>query len=152
MQATPVNVGPSMSPRTPTATIAPGVYSYDEAVMLGIDVGPTPEELGLPACEPDTAYAGLTEGEVVPLDAEPACAVDPTTIEFGIGLPVPHSGPGGDNGAYHFAGYRTTGEYAGAYAEIEVQNPAVDHVPLGTDDEFVASRILTQETANSNWL
>lgn len=134
------------------ATPPPGVYTYEEAVALGIEVGPTPEEIGLPSCVVDPSYGGVMKDDVVPLDEEAACAVDPHDVLFGVGLPVPHAGSGGDNGAYHWMGYRTNNEYAGGYVEVEAQNPEVDHVPLGQDDEFVASRVLTQVTTSSNWL
>jgi len=33
--------------------IPPGIYTYEEIIALGFDPGLTPEETGLPLCEPD---------------------------------------------------------------------------------------------------
>jgi hypothetical protein len=55
------------SPSTPTPSeIAPGVYTYDEVVKLGLSVSPLPEELGYPPCDLSIPDEGLVEDEVVP--------------------------------------------------------------------------------------
>lgn len=87
---------------SPTSKRIPaGVYTYEEAVELGIDVGPTPEGYGLPRCESDDGYPGLGEDEVVPVDEAPSCVVGPRTKLFGVGLPIPHAN------AHHSSGYRS---------------------------------------------
>jgi hypothetical protein len=118
----------------------------DMSVSLGIPVGATPQELGLPTCDTTTRYDGIPAGASVPEDEKVACAVDPRTVLYGVGLPTPHAG-------YHWNGFRTQAtSFTGGKIEVEVTNPAVDHQDgVGDNDEFVANRVLSQQTSG-DWI
>ena len=135
---------------TPPSEIEPGVYTYEEALALGVDPGlPTPESTGLPICDPPAAHDG---GEAPPesIDDDPECVADATLTELGIGLTPPHGSTGATG--YHWNGYRTNAsDFAGGKVTVEVTNPAVDHTSDLDQEEFVVSRVLSVATTG-NWL
>ncbi|MCA1707351.1 MAG: hypothetical protein LC808_30430 [Actinobacteria bacterium] len=143
----PADAGPS--------SIAAGEYSYEEAIQLGIPTGPTSDEVGLPYCAPDPEWPGFSSSEeaaAVPMSAA-TCVVDPRTATYGVDLPIPHFGPPtpGNTNGYHWNGFSTNGLYRGGDIGVEVRNPAVDHVALGDEDEFVVARVLPKTSAGK-WL
>jgi hypothetical protein len=119
-----------------------GTYTYDEAVALGLETPPS--DTGLPVCKVDPNWKGFSTPEAAAkIDDGPAtCQADPTQVLVSVGYPAPHSG-------YHYAGFRTTGDWEGGKIDTEVSNPSVDH---SVSDQFVVSRVLPVSSSNGNWI
>lgn len=67
--------------------IPPGEYTYEEASALGMKARNTPEELGVPPCDPPDPN-WVPDDSPVPDDA-PICADDPHDVIISHGRPVP---------------------------------------------------------------
>jgi hypothetical protein len=142
-----------VSARTETSigsTVAIGSYTAEEAADLGIDTGPTSQETGLPVCDFDPDWGGLAPDESVPDDArdDPAsCVADRAHVTYLVGATPPSPG-------YHHNGYRTNSDIAaGADTTIEIRDPEVDHQgQTSQEEEFVVNRVLTQNSANDDWI
>lgn len=69
------------------------VYTYAQLRASGIPTGPTPNEVALPTCSPDSTWGGFAtaeEAEASVTDSEvDSCMVDPAQATYGLGLPAP---------------------------------------------------------------
>lgn len=124
----------------------PGEYTYAELQAWGSYTGPTPAEVGLPVCNPDTTWNGFETAEAAEAaisDSEVnSCMADPAQVTYSVGRPVADAG-------YHHNGGRTYGLYQGGRITVEVGNPGVDH-SCGVC-QFVAARTLAQG-AGGRWI
>lgn len=138
------------------AVVEPGLYTVEEAEVLGLETPDTPDAYGLPTCKVDLEYKGEPEDadKAVDIDAsEPAaCAVDPSRGTVAVGWPTPHYGPEPPEGAgYHWLGYNTNKwEFAGGKIEVEVRDPDVNHCS-GCPWQFVGNRVLAHRE-NGDWI
>jgi hypothetical protein len=139
--------------------VAPGEYSYSEALTLGLETPPTPAELGLPECPDDSEATGFPTAEAAEEAAEaapeePVCAMDPSDTAIGIGgEPSQVFEEAQLTTGYHHNGGQTTGLFEGGEAIIEVANPDVTHTGGGNEDwEHVLGRVISKRPGTGKFL
>lgn len=138
---------PTPTPTESPSEVPPGNYTYDELIALGVEIPPLGEDL--PPCEEDPGWdppdtpEEAEQAEEAAAEA-PECLADITEYTFTVGAPPPHPD-------YHHNGVQTTGNWRGGDSFIESGDPAVDHVPLGNNDEFIVGRVLGKN-ASVEWV